>query len=212
MNPSRVEAPDTTQSTPPGWHDRFFRWRGWLVIVLGVLLFAALVAFRGWRRPALIDTLVAAPIVALGSAMRVWARSYLLRGTNTRRVHARRLVVVGPYRRLRNPLYVGNMAIAAGLALAFAGPIAGGAMLLLLFALYSIVVRSEESILRTAFPERYGEIAASVPRWLPRWRPIPLGEASEPPQFLPALRSEAQRIAGASCAWAIALWIASVSV
>jgi protein-S-isoprenylcysteine O-methyltransferase Ste14 len=212
MNPSSDDAPDTTKATPPGWHDRFFRWRGWLVIVLGALLFAGLVAFRGWRRPALLDTLAAAPIVAVGIAMRVWARSYLLRGTNTRRVHARRLVVEGPYRRLRNPLYVGNMAIAAGLALAFAGPFAGGALLLLLFALYSVVVRSEESILRTAFPERYDEIARAVPRWVPRLKPIAAGDAGEPPQFLPALRSEAQRIAGASCAWAIALWIASVTV
>jgi len=212
MSPSSDDAPDTTKATPPGWHDRFFRWRGWLVIVGVTAIFGALLATRGWRPPVVRDALVAAPLVALGISMRVWARSYLLRGTNTRRVHARRLVVEGPYRRLRNPLYVGNMAIAAGLALAFAGPIAGGALLLLLFALYSIVVRSEESILRTAFPERYGEIARAVPRWVPRLKPIAAGDAGEPPQFLPALRSEAQRIAGASCAWAIALWIASISV
>ena len=212
MNAERDATPDTKKTTPHGWHDRFFRWRGWLVIVLCAALLATLVAVRGWQRPARRDTLIAAPLVAVGIAMRVWARSYLLRGTNTRRVHARRLVIEGPYRRVRNPLYVGNMAMAAGLALAFAGPIAGGGILLLLFLLYSIVVRSEESILRTAFPERYDEVAAAVPRWWPRLRPIPAGEASEPPQLLPALRSEAQRIAGGVCAWAIALWIASAGL
>jgi len=212
MNDANDEAPDTKKSTPPGWHDRFFRWRGWLVAVVGTLLFAVLVAARGWQRPALRDTLAAAPIVAIGIAMRVWARSYLLRGTNTRRVHARRLVVDGPYRRLRNPIYVGNMAIAAGLALAFAGPIAAGLLLLLLFSIYSIVVRSEESILRQAFPERYDEVASAVPRWWPLLRPFTAAGSSELPNLLGALRSEAQRIAGAGCAWAIALWIASVSL
>jgi protein-S-isoprenylcysteine O-methyltransferase Ste14 len=212
MNQPIDQAPDTIKSTPPGWHDRFFRWRGWLVIVGVTAIFGALVAVRGWRPPALRDTLAAAPLVALGVAMRVWARSYLLRGTNTRRVHARRLVVDGPYRRLRNPLYVGNMTIAAGLALAFAGPLAAGLLLLLMFVIYSIVVRSEESILRLAFPERYDEITAAVPRWWPRLKPAPAGDAPEPPQFLPALRSEAQRIAGAGCAWGVALWIASVCV
>jgi protein-S-isoprenylcysteine O-methyltransferase Ste14 len=210
MNAERDPAPDATKSTPLGWHDRVFRWRGWLVILLAAALLATIVAVRGWRRPLLRDTLLAAPLVVFGIAMRVWARSYLLRGTNTRRVHARRLVIEGPYRRLRNPLYVGNMAMASGLALAFAGPYAAGGILLLLFALYSVVVRSEESILRTTFPERYAEVATAVPRWWPLWKPIPGGEAPDPPQFLPALRSEAQRIAGGVCAWAIALWFASV--
>jgi protein-S-isoprenylcysteine O-methyltransferase Ste14 len=207
---------DATGETKPapkgGWHDTFFRWRGWLVIVLGALLLVTVVAVQGWKRPSLRDALAAAPLVALGIAMRVWARSYLLRGTNTRRVHARRFVVDGPYRRLRNPLYVGNMAIAAGLALAFAGPIAGAALLILLFALYSVVVRSEEAILRATFPERYDEVAAAVPRWWPRLRPIASGEASDPPQFLAAFRSEAQRIAGAGGAWGVALWLACMTI
>jgi protein-S-isoprenylcysteine O-methyltransferase Ste14 len=218
MNSEPVPSTETTATKPAdapppsGWHDTFFRWRGWLVIVMGALLLVGVVAIRGWQRPTLRDALAAAPLVALGIAMRVWARSYLLRGTNTRRVHARRFVVDGPYRRLRNPLYVGNMAIAAGLALAFAGPIAGAALLLLLFSLYSIVVRSEESILRTTFAERYDEVAGAVPRWWPRLRPIAAGEASEPPQFMSALRSEAQRIAGAGGAWGVALWLACMTI
>jgi protein-S-isoprenylcysteine O-methyltransferase Ste14 len=207
-----TESEETEDRAAESWHDKFFRWRGWLVIVLGVALLGAVVAIQGFRRPSLRDALLAAPVIALGIAMRVWARSYLLRGTNTRRVHARRLVVDGPYRRLRNPLYVGNMAIAAGLALAFAGPIAGAALLLLMFALYSVVVRSEETILRTTFPERYDEVASAVPRWWPRLRPFTAAECDDLPNLFGALRSEAQRIAGASGAWGVAFWLACVTL
>jgi protein-S-isoprenylcysteine O-methyltransferase Ste14 len=191
------------------WHDAVFRLRGWLVLgVVGFLLVATVVT-RGWPRPALANTLLAAPIVALGVAMRVWARSYLLRGTNTRRVHARRLVEGGPYRRLRNPIYFGNIFAAAGLALAFAGPVAATFAFLLLFTVYSGVVRSEEAVLRRTFPERFERLSL-VPRWWPRSRLPPLAaDADAPaPQLMRALRSEGQRIAGFATAWVAAFWLA----
>ena len=200
--------PDARPST---WHDALFRLRGWLVIAIAVVLFLTLVATRGWQRPIRRDTFAAAPIVAAGIAIRVWARSYLLRGTNTRRVHARRIVVDGPYRRVRNPIYVGNMEVACGLALAFAGPIAAGVLLLLLFVLYSGVVHSEEAILRATFPERFDELAAKVPRWWPRLKAAAPVADPPVPEVLGALRSEMHRIAGASGAWGVALWLAVVS-
>jgi protein-S-isoprenylcysteine O-methyltransferase Ste14 len=204
-----IEVPALAPASGRSWHDAVFRLRGWLVLaVVGVLL-AATVVTRGWPRPVLADTLLAAPIVALGVAMRVWARSYLLRGTNTRRVHARRLVEGGPYRRLRNPIYFGNIFAAAGLALAFAGPVAAILALVLLFTVYSGVVRSEEAVLRRTFPERFERLSL-VPRWWPRSRLPPLAaDADAPaPQFLRALRSEGQRIAGFATAWVAAFWLA----
>jgi protein-S-isoprenylcysteine O-methyltransferase Ste14 len=198
-----IEVPAVAPVSGRSWHDAVFRLRGWLVLaVVGVLL-AATVVTRGWPRPAPADTLLAAPLVALGVAMRVWARCYLLRGTNTRRVHARRLVEGGPYRRLRNPIYFGNIFAAAGLALAFAGPVAAILALVLLFTVYSGVVRSEEAVLRRTFPERFE-------RWWPRSRLPPLAaDADAPaPQILRALRAEGQRIAGFATAWVAAFWLA----
>ena len=59
---------------PSTWHDALFRLRGWLVIAIAVVLFLSLVATRGWQRPIRRDTFAAAPIVAAGIAIRVWAR------------------------------------------------------------------------------------------------------------------------------------------
>src|SRR5262245_56390000 len=122
---SQASTPATTPLQGPGFRDFLFRWRGWGVILLGAGFAVGALWWRnsqGTLAPTLRDALIALPIVAFGVFFRVWSRCYFTRGSDTRRIQAHRLVVVGPYRRVRNPLYVGNMAIAAGLALAFLGP------------------------------------------------------------------------------------------
>ena len=214
---SAAELPPVLTSAPQAapketWNDLLFRRRGWCVAAGVSLLAVAVVAVGGWPRPTPIHVGWAAPLVLFGMGMRVWARCYLLRGTNTRRVHARRLVEGGPYRRIRNPIYVGNVALASGLALAFAGPLPAALLLALLGAIYSAVVRSEEAVLTRTFPEQFGRLSA-VPRWWPRARlyaPVLAADADAPaPQLLAALRGEAQRILGVSAAWWIAFWLAS---
>jgi len=208
------ERPPVRASEPAGsWKDLMFRRRGWFVAGGVTALAFALVAMRGWPRPTPAQTWFAAPLVLFGVAMRVWARCYLVRGTNTRRVHARRLVEGGPYRRVRNPIYVGNVAVAAGIALAFFGPLAAALLLALLGAIYSAVVRSEEGVLQRTFPDRFERLAAAVPRWWPRARLRPAelaADADAPaPQLRAALRGEAQRILGAGAAWTAAFWLAN---
>lgn len=204
---------DAPQAAPKEtWNDLLFRRRGWFVAAGVSLLALAVFAVGGWPRPTILYVGCAAPLVLLGMGMRVWARCYLLRGTNTRRVHARRLVEGGPYRRIRNPIYVGNVALASGLALAFAGPLAAALLLALLGTIYSAVVRSEEAVLTRTFPVQFSRLSA-VPRWWPRARlhaPALAHDADSPaPQLLAALRSELQRILGISAAWWIAFWLAS---
>lgn len=217
-------SPGSTAELPPvltgaaqadpkeNWKDLLFRRRGWFVAASVSLLALAVFAVGGWPKPTPLHAWCAAPLVLLGMGMRVWARCYLVRGTNTRRVHARRLVEGGPYRRIRNPIYVGNVAAASGLALAFAGPLPAALLFALLGAIYSAVVRSEEAVLTRTFPERFRRLSA-VPRWWPRARlraPALADDADAPaPQLLAALRGEVQRILGAGAAWWIAVWLAS---
>ena len=200
MTPSPQDAPAAARRL----RDHLFRWRGWSVIVLA----AALLVWRWPLAPRVGPVLAALPLVLLGVALRLWARSYFTRGSDTRRIQAHRLIVCGPYRRVRNPLYVGNIAIAVGLALAFAGPWAAAAFLVALAALYSVVVRSEEAILASSHGESYAEFCRRVPRWVPRLRALPADADAPAAALKHAARKEAQRAAGAVGAWALALVIA----
>jgi protein-S-isoprenylcysteine O-methyltransferase Ste14 len=78
------------------------------------------------------------------------------------------LTTTGPYARIRNPLYLGSVIIAAGFVVAARSWLAAAMLALLFAAVYLPVIRSEEDFLRAKFPE-YAEYAARVPRLLPGW-------------------------------------------
>jgi protein-S-isoprenylcysteine O-methyltransferase Ste14 len=79
------------------------------------------------------------------------------------------LVIQGLYRYVRNPMYLGVLAILLGEASLFASP----ALLTYTvgwFALIClIVVAYEEPALRRTFGESYERYCQSIPRWLPGW-------------------------------------------
>lgn len=81
---------------------------------LGVLrliaLFAALFAWLAYAVPEPIDLAVGLPLVALGSAVRLWAAGHLEK--------TRRLITSGPYAYTRNPMYLGRLLIFVGLGIA----------------------------------------------------------------------------------------------
>jgi protein-S-isoprenylcysteine O-methyltransferase Ste14 len=82
-----------------------------------------------------------------------------------------RLVVEGPYRFVRNPLYVTDFALILGTAL-----LANVPFLFLLAALYAaqltLQLPLEERELRRRFGLRYGRYCRLVPRFVPRLRPV----------------------------------------
>src|SRR5262245_13504885 len=97
-----------------GWAARIdsFRWRGWLPVPLyaGALCFADLQSGHTW------EALLGSALTGLGLLLRALARCELGRSSDTRRLHCRRLATDGIYAWVRNPIYVGNIAIASGLA------------------------------------------------------------------------------------------------
>ena len=87
-----------------------------------------------------------------------------------------RLVVRGPYRRVRNPMISGVLCVLLGEALLFgsAAVLAWFALVLAVNAIYFPLV--EEPGLRRRFGADYEAYRAAVPRWLPRlrpWQPAP---------------------------------------
>ncbi len=77
------------------------------------------------------------------------------------------LVVEGPYRIVRHPIYAGmlGLVIAAGLAASHWAAFIGGLVMFLLGT--SIRIRSEEKLLREAFGRAYEEYAERVPAIVP---------------------------------------------
>ncbi len=81
------------------------------------------------------------------------------------------MIASGPYRYVRNPMYVAVVAIILGQAILFWSlPLAGyAAAVWIVFHLFVLLV--EEPSLRRAFGPPYERYAAVVPRWIPRVPP-----------------------------------------
>ena len=115
---------------------------------------------------------------------------YITRGGQNRQIWANALVEEGVFAHCRNPLYLGNLLIVAGLAIVHGG----WAMYLVtvpFFALaYSAVVRAEESYLRGRFGDAYATYCERVPRWWPLVRGLAATWRSGRFDWLKVLRKE----------------------
>jgi len=110
-------------------------------------------------------------LVAIGALIRSWAESYLHSSiVHDAALHGEQLVADGPYRRVRNPLYLGNLFFAVGLGfLASRIGFLVISMGMLLFV-YRLILR-EESTLLASQGESYRRYFAAVPRLIPSLRP-----------------------------------------
>ena len=139
-----------------------------------VLVFvpARLLSWSGIGRPAAIEVpqLAGMIIGAAGAAVALWCIftfAFIGRGTPAPFDPPRRLVNRGPYRFVRNPMYIG-----AGLALASAAlfykslPLLGYTGLFFLTT-HLFVVLYEESTLRRTFGQEYEAYCRQVRRWWP---------------------------------------------
>jgi protein-S-isoprenylcysteine O-methyltransferase Ste14 len=86
------------------------------------------------------------------------------------------LATSGPYAYTRNPLYFGSLLMGIGFAVAARSWCIGGVLVIMFFAIYAPVIRSEEQFLRERFPE-FDEYARRVPRMVPRFPPARGAEA-----------------------------------
>jgi protein-S-isoprenylcysteine O-methyltransferase Ste14 len=80
----------------------------------------------------------------------------------------RKFVATGPYRWVRNPMYVGAFFLLAGYALCTSSVAALLVAFGMLGAAHLFTVFYEEPSLRRRFGSSYEEYVRSTPRWLPR--------------------------------------------
>jgi protein-S-isoprenylcysteine O-methyltransferase Ste14 len=126
---------------------------GW---VLGLLVLVL-------ARPTPVSFLVGLPLAVLGEAVRVWASGHIEK--------TKALATGGPYAHSRNPLYVGSLLIAAGVALASASVLVVVAVAVYFLAFYPSVMREESAFLARTFAGEYQAWSAAVPAFWPRLAP-----------------------------------------
>lgn len=95
---------------------------------------------------------------------------YIIRGGKDRRVYAEKLVSTGLFSHVRNPLYVGNILILAGLGVASNSIIFNCIATPLFLFFWQAIVLAEENFLRKKFGVEFNEYAARVNRWFPDFR------------------------------------------
>jgi protein-S-isoprenylcysteine O-methyltransferase Ste14 len=131
-----------------GWHRR--RSLGWPLEALGILLIAvgAIVLINCFGRFALQGLGTPAPILP-----------------------TRHLVVTGLYRHVRNPMYVGVLAVILGQALVVGNAAVFAYAGIVWLGFHLFVLAYEEPTLKATYNGEYEEFCSNVPRWLPRLTP-----------------------------------------
>jgi protein-S-isoprenylcysteine O-methyltransferase Ste14 len=174
VGPQTTTKSQLTQQDP----DTFRRLGGWLFryrtsIPLPIAL-ALLLIPSDTRTPALSTSLfrLGVLVVATGEAVRLWAVHHIGAISRTRSDRLGPLVDRGPFARVRNPLYLGNILLWLGFALStrllWLAPI----IALLLAFEYHAIVRWEETLLTERIGESYRRYMERVPRWMPRLGPV----------------------------------------
>jgi protein-S-isoprenylcysteine O-methyltransferase Ste14 len=202
-----------------------FRFRVFLFVLLYVLGFlppwdyssgssstlwlaaSTLLARSGWisLAPAtLVVTLAALACLLAGASLRLWGTSYL--GSAVMRdsaLHGEGLVAAGPYRHLRNPLYLGSWLLAMGTSILM--PVDGALFFLPAFSIFVFaLIKTEESFLSGKLGDAYRQYCRLVPRWLPRIT-VGAGTFEARPDWLQAVLAETYPLGFALC-FAVLAW------
>jgi protein-S-isoprenylcysteine O-methyltransferase Ste14 len=144
---------------------------GWLFrhrTALPLPVAAAILVLRTGQAPPSPGLLVAGISVTMaGELLRLWAVYYIGVISRTRSDRLGPLVAGGPFAIVRNPLYVGNIALWVGFALTARLIWLAPVILVMLGAEYHAIVRWEERLLDSRLGEAYRAYVARVPRWVP---------------------------------------------
>jgi protein-S-isoprenylcysteine O-methyltransferase Ste14 len=144
---------------------------GWLFrhrTALPLPFAAAILGLRAGQAPPSTVLVAAGVVVTLaGELLRMWGVHHIGAISRTRADRLGPLVSSGPFAMVRNPLYLGNIALWIGFALTARLVWLAPVILILLGLEYHAIVRWEEQLLESRLGEAYREYASRVPRWTP---------------------------------------------
>ena len=145
----------------------WFQWRSLSPIPLFILLVVLPPDFV----PSVSQALFAGLVIVLAESLRIWAVGHAGSATRTRGDSVPVLCTAGPYRFVRNPLYIANAAMytACGILFGFSGL----SILILFYTAiqYIFIVAFEEETLTREFGEAYTQYCEKVNRWMPSFTP-----------------------------------------
>ena len=110
-------------------------------------------------------------VLALGIMLLLWCvRDFYVAGKGTLAPWdpPKRLVIVGLYRFVRNPMYVAVLTVVLGWTIVFGSVWLAFYMVALAMAFHLRVMFYEEPRMRQQFAAEWKAYSAAVPRWLPR--------------------------------------------
>ncbi len=159
-----TESHPTTEDTTTQLGGWLFRHRTSLPLPVALAILTLRIG-EAPRSAVLVGTGVA--ITVIGELIRMWGVHHIGAISRTRSDRLGPLVDSGPFGLLRNPLYVGNIALWVGFALTARLVWLAPLVIVLLGLEYHAIVRWEETLLESRLGQAYREYAARVPRWLP---------------------------------------------
>lgn len=146
----------------------------------------------GWMRldqASLVVTWLAIVLGLAGAALRIWGTAYLGASVvHSSAMHGDQVMASGPYRFVRNPLYLGSYLL--GLSIAILMPPSGAVFFAVSIGIfYFRLILGEEAFLAGQAGDSYLHYKTQVPRLIPRLRPrIPASTTK--PQWLTSLGAE----------------------
>ena len=157
------------------------------------LILSSLMAGTHWltlNTATLFVTVIALVCGVAGTALRVWGTAHLGATTMTgSEMLAGQMVVSGPYRHLRNPLYVGLWLLSVPISILM--PVAGAIFVFLMLSVFLLrIIGGEESHLSEKLGGTYHSYRSRVPRLFP----TPVAAVSHSglrPRWMQALMAEA---------------------
>ena len=130
---------------------------------LGIPLVIAAIFLAHFNNAYLLPAIL---LISAGEGLRFWAAGHLRKD--------QRLTTGGPYRFIRNPLYLGSFFLAIGFCL-IAGSVWVWALVVLYFVFcYIPVIRYEEHTLHEKFGDDFAAYASRVPAFYPTLKMYPL--------------------------------------
>jgi len=154
----------------------FYRYRKFFIpaaMLIVLAIFRPVVPAGSRALDTLLDV-VGVAVALCGQSLRaaVIGYVYILRGGKDGKAYAEDLVTGGLFAHARNPLYLGNLILLAGLLIIYNSPAAYLIVLPLAIFFYAAIIAAEEAYLRGRFGEAFEAYCERVPRWIPDFRGI----------------------------------------
>jgi protein-S-isoprenylcysteine O-methyltransferase Ste14 len=160
-------------------------WNYWLHLdsIRTWQLLAAWPARSGWisfSTATIVVLLLGIACALMGALLRTWGTAYLSPSVvQDRALHAEAVIAAGPFRYVRNPLYLGNLIHT--LALALLMPPSGALFCILAIGIFQLrLIVAEEAFLAAKLGAPYLAYCAKVPRLIPALTPRVSASAMQP--------------------------------